>query len=69
MSSFRSRVRLHAPEGTSDATLDYNDVNYLPLLVRDEASSSITQLLAGTLEWRTDRELANLSPEEGNLDI
>ena len=39
MPFYRSRIRLHAPEGTSDVAIDYHSVRYLPLLVRDDAAS------------------------------
>ena len=69
MSLFGSRIRFHAPEGNSDEAIDYHSVIYLPLLMRDEAANTMQQPLSETLEWRTDKELQNLSPDEAALDI
>ena len=68
MSLFRSRLRLHAPEGTSDEAIDYHSVRYLTLLVRDKAVNTM-QLLSETVEWRTDKELKNLSSDAADLDM
>ena len=66
---FRSRIRLHAPESTSDEAIYYNSVRHLPLHVRDEPANTMHQVLSETLEWRADKDLETRSSDEADLDI
>ncbi|MEP5175436.1 hypothetical protein, partial [Marinobacter alexandrii] len=69
MALFRSRIRLHSPDSTPDATIDHHADKYLPVLVNGEAATTMQQLQCETLEWRTDKELAELNSDEDALEI
>ena len=69
MALFRSRIRLHSPDSTPDAIVDHHAVKYPPLLVSGEAATTMQQLQCETLEWRTDKELAELNSDEAVLEI
>ena len=69
MALFRSRIRLHAPEGTPDSVIDHHAVRHLAHLVSGEAASTMNQIQCETLEWRTDKELAQLSADNGAIEI
>lgn len=52
MRLFRSRIFLHAPEGTSGEAVDYHSVRYLPLLSTRQSRTYYGRMLSETLEWR-----------------
>ena len=64
MALFHSRICLHAPDGTPDSVIDHHAVRYLVHLVTGGAASTMHQLQRETLEWRTDKELAQLNTED-----
>ena len=63
MALFHAHIRLHVPDGASDSVIDRHAVRYLAYLVADHAASTMNQIQCGTLEWRTDKELAQLNTE------
>ena len=69
MALFRSRIRLHAPESTPDSVIDHHAVRHLAHLVSGEAASTMHQIQCETLEWRTDKELAQLSTDNGAIEV
>ena len=64
MALFHSRIRLHAPDGAPDLVIDHHAVRYFAHLVTGGAASTMHQVQCETLEWRTDKELAQLSTED-----
>ena len=60
---FRAHIRLHAPDDSPDSVIDRHAVRYLAYLVTDGAASTMNQIQCGTLEWGTDKELAELNTE------
>lgn len=69
MAIFRSRIRLHAPDGTPDSVIDYHAVRYQAHLLSGEAASTMYQQQRETLEWRTDKELARLGTNDGATEV
>ena len=69
MSLFRARVRLHAQDGTPESFIDYHAVRHLAHLVSGEAASTMHQLQCETLEWRTEKELAQLSVDDEEVEV
>ena len=63
MAFFHAHIRLHVPDGSSDSVIDRHAVRYLAYLVTDNAASTMNQIQCGTLQWRTDKELAQLNTE------
>ena len=63
MALFHSRIRLHAPDGTPGLVIDHLAVRYLAYLLTDGAASTMNEIQCGTLEWRTDKELAQPNTE------
>ena len=63
MALFHAHIRLHAPDGSPDSVVDRHAVRYLAYLVTDGAASTMNQIQCETLEWRTDKELAQLNTE------
>lgn len=66
---FRARVRLNSTDGSSDAIVEQRAIKYLPLLVRDAAADSLQQLLSGSLEWRSEAQLATLRANGSDMTV
>ena len=64
MALFHSCIRLHAPDGTPDSVVDHHAVRYLARLVNGGAAITLHQVQRETLEWRIDKELAQLNTED-----
>lgn len=69
MQQFRSWVHMYSAEATLNDEVDRCAVAYLPLLVREAAADSMQQLLTGTLEWRSEKELAEQNPDGAGSDL
>ena len=65
---FLTRVKLNGTENVPRDVLERRAIKYLPLLCRDSAASSLIQLQAGTLEWRTE-QLAVLRDAGNDVSI
>eukprot|EP00904_Undaria_pinnatifida_P012017 jgi/Undpi1/7946/HiC_scaffold_24.g10418.m1 len=69
MQNFRLYVNMNTAYGVSDEVVDRCAVKCLPLLVRGTAANRMQQLQSGTLEWRTQKELAKLDPDGAGVGI
>lgn len=69
MQQFRLLVHMHSAEVTLNDEVDRCAVAYLPLLVREAAADTMQQLLSGTLEWRSEKELAEQNPDGAGSDL
>lgn len=69
MALFRSRILLHAPDGTPDSYISHHAGRYLAHLGSGEAASTMNELQCETFEWRTDKELALLGTDDGAIQV
>lgn len=65
MNIFLARVHLNFADGTPDDESHRRAVRFLELYADEAAANKMQQLLSETLQWRTNKLLAELDPAGG----
>lgn len=60
LEEYRTFVKLSSADGCPEHVVDQRAVKFLPRLLRGAAYDSLSQLALGSLEWRTESQLAML---------